>query len=43
MIGSKAASLPKLDQIRKTTALSFHPKKKVLAVASLNCFFIYSL
>lgn len=43
MTGSKTAQMPKLDNVRKTTAVAFHPKKKMVAVASLNCFFIYSL
>jgi len=36
-------AISKLDNVRKTTALTFHPTKKMAAVASLNCFFIYSL
>jgi len=43
MVGSKTAGMSKLDSVRKTTALAFHPNKKMMAVASLNCFFIYSL
>lgn len=43
MMGSKSAAMTKLDSVRKTTALSFHPNKKMMAIASLNCFFIYSL
>ncbi len=43
MTGSKAAGLTKLDNVRKTTALGFNPGKKMFAVASLNCFFIYSV
>ena len=41
--GSKPVAISKLDNVRKTTALTFHPTKKMAAVASLNCFFIYSL
>ncbi len=43
MTGSKSTPMAKLDHVRKTTALAFHPKKKMVAVASLNCFFIYSI
>ncbi len=43
MVGSKTAGMSKLDSVRKTTALAFHPNKKMMAVASLNCFFIYSV
>lgn len=43
MGGSKTAGMSKLDSVRKTTALAFHPNKKMMAVASLNCFFIYSV
>ncbi len=43
MNGSKQTAVNKLDHIRKTTALAYHPKRKMAAVSSLNCFFIYSL
>ena len=43
MSGSKTAQMTKLDNVRKTTAVGYHPKKKMVAIASLNCFFIYSL
>lgn len=42
-MNGKQAAMSKLDHIRKTTACVFHPKKKMAAVASLNCFFIYSV
>lgn len=41
MAGTKAGGITKLDNVRKTTSLAFHPGKKMFAVASLNCFFIY--
>ena len=43
MTGSKAVQMTKLDNVKKTTAVAYHPKKKMLAVASLICFFIYSI
>ncbi len=39
----KLTVLQKIDYKRKVTACSFHPKKKMFAVSSLNCFFIYSV
>lgn len=36
-------ALSKLDNLRKVQACCFNPKRKIAAVASLNCFFIYSL
>ena len=39
----KSLPVSKMDYERKTSALDFNSKKNVLAVASLNCFFIYSL
>ena len=39
----KGGQLGKMDYFRKTTACDFHPKKNILAVASLNCFFTYSM
>ena len=39
----KSSPVSKMDYERKTSALDFNSKKNVLAVASLNCFFIYSL
>ena len=42
IVGGKSSPLTKIDYERKTTALDFNPKKGILAVASLNTFFIYS-
>ena len=42
MSGKSTATSSKLDYMRKTTALDFHPTKNVLTVASLNCFFMYA-
>lgn len=33
----------KMDYLRKTMAVDFHPKKNFVAVASLNCFYTYSM
>jgi hypothetical protein len=35
--------MAKVDAKKKTSVLAFHPFKESVAVASLNCFFIYSL
>lgn len=43
LIPGKMSQLGRMDYERKTNALDFCQKKNVLAVASLNCFFIYSL
>lgn len=43
MSAGKGGQLGKMDYIRKTTACDFHPRKNILAVASLNCFFTYSM
>lgn len=43
MTASKTTPASKMDYERKTNALDFNPKKNVIAVGSLNCFFIYSL
>lgn len=40
---NKMVALPKIDYQRKTIVGDFHPKKNTVAVASLNCFFIYSI
>lgn len=42
-MNGKQTPMTKLDHIRKTTACIFHPKRRMAAVASLNCFFIYSV
>ena len=43
IIPNKMTALPKMDYLRKTTVGDFHPRKNTVAIASLNCFFIYSL
>lgn len=42
-IVGKSAPLGKIDYMKKTTALDFHPLRNTVAVASLNCFFLYSI
>lgn len=42
MNGKVPVTSTKIDYMRKTTALDFHPTKNVLTVASLNCFFMYA-
>ena len=42
MSGKGSASTGKIDYMRKATALDFHPSKNMVAVASLNCFFMYA-
>lgn len=42
-IVGKSAPLGKLDYIKKSAALDFHPCRNTVAVASLNCFFLYSM
>jgi hypothetical protein len=42
ILPNKSTPIQKMDYIRKTVANDFNPKKNMLAVASLNCFFIYS-
>jgi hypothetical protein len=39
----KMPNLQKIDYLRKTNACDFSSKKNVAAIASLNCFFIYSM
>lgn len=39
----KPAPLTKMDYDRKILKSCFNPARNVLAVASLNCFFTYSL
>lgn len=43
MIPGKAVALNKMDYTRKILATDFHPTNNILAVASLNCFLIYSM
>jgi WD40 repeat protein len=42
-IDQKSAPLTKMDYAKKTIAADFSPVDDTLAVASLNCFFTYSL
>lgn len=43
MIPGKPAALNKMDYARKIIAADFHPTYNLQAVASLNCFLIYSM
>ncbi len=43
VVPGKTTPINKMDYLRKVSAVDFHQKKNVFAVASLNCFFIYSL
>ena len=40
--GKGNAALPRVDYLKKCNALDFHPGKNTVAVASLNCFFVFS-
>ena len=42
MSGKGTAFSSKIDYMRKATALDFHPTRNVMAVATLNCFFMYA-
>jgi hypothetical protein len=42
-MAGKPAPLGKIDYLKKTNALDFHPFKNTVAVASLNCFFLYGM
>jgi len=42
-IVGKSAPLGKMDYVRKTTVLDFHPTRNTVAVAALNCFFLYGM
>lgn len=42
-INSKSPLHPKMDYARKILATDFHPTNNSLAIASLNCFLIYSM
>jgi serine/threonine-protein phosphatase 2A regulatory subunit B len=42
-ISGKQPPLGKVDYLKKTTALDYHPLKNSVAVASLNCFFLYNM
>lgn len=43
MIPGKPTPINKMDYARKIVASDFHPTTNLLAAASLNCFFIYSM
>jgi serine/threonine-protein phosphatase 2A regulatory subunit B len=43
LVPGKCSPISKMDYLRKTTASDFNTKKNMLAVASLNCFYIYSM
>ncbi len=43
MVPGKGTPISKMDYDRKTIAVDFHPKKNMVAVGSLNCFFIYAM
>ena len=43
IIPNKGVPIQKMDYIRKVIASDFNPKKNTVAVASLNCFYIYSM
>jgi hypothetical protein len=40
---SKGATVGKMDYVRKVLACDFSPQRNLLAAASLNCFFVYSM
>ena len=42
MVG-KSSPLGRVDYMKKTTALDFHPTMNIMAVGSLNCFFMYGM
>ncbi len=43
IIAGKMPTIPKIDYLRKTNACDFNAKRNIAAVASLNCFFIYTM
>jgi len=43
MVPGKGAAIPKMDYTRKVIAGDFNPRRSMVAVAALNCFFIYSM
>lgn len=43
MVAGKSAAIAKMDYTRKVLAGDFSPKRNMVAVASLNCFYIYSM
>jgi len=42
-VAGKQTPLGKVDYLKKATALDFHPFRNTVAVASLNCFYVYSM
>ena len=42
-IVGKGQAIPKIEYLKKSSAIDFHPTKNTMAVASLNCFFTYSM
>lgn len=43
MVPGKGTAISKMDYTRKVLAGDFNPKRNMVAVAALNCFFIYSM
>jgi len=43
IVPGKVAPIQKMDYSRKTTACDFNSKRNLVAIASLNCFYIYSM
>jgi len=43
MVPGKGAAISKMDYTRKVLAGDFNSKRNMVAVAALNCFFIYSM
>ena len=39
----KGSPVGKLDYMKKTSAVDFHPVRNTVAVSSLNCFFLYGM
>jgi serine/threonine-protein phosphatase 2A regulatory subunit B len=43
MVPGKGAAIAKMDYTRKVLAGDFNPRRNMVAVAALNCFYIYSM
>lgn len=43
MIPGKGPAVSKMDYTRKVLAGDYSPKRNMVAVAALNCFYIYSM
>lgn len=43
IFSTKCPPIQKIDFLRKTLANDFNQRKNMLAVAALNCFYIYSM